>query len=86
LISENFHANDWPFAFVLVAATIWWTIYRRRHVPQVTTPGPHRRARVNKTDTRRSFQNDSLRLEAVAARITPEKHCEFAGKTGPNSA
>ena len=37
LISKTFHANDWPFALILVAATIWWTIYRRRHVQQVTT-------------------------------------------------
>ena len=37
LISETFHANDWPFALIVVAATVWWTIYRRRHVQQVTT-------------------------------------------------
>jgi membrane protein DedA with SNARE-associated domain len=37
LISTNLHANDWPFALVLVALTLWWKIYRRRHVQQVTT-------------------------------------------------
>ena len=37
LISATFHDNDWPLALILVAATIWWTIYRRRHVQQVTT-------------------------------------------------
>jgi membrane protein DedA with SNARE-associated domain len=37
LISSNIHANDWPFALVLIALTLWWKIYRRRHVQQVTT-------------------------------------------------
>ena len=36
-ISSTFHANDWPLALILVAATVWWTIYRRRHVQKVTT-------------------------------------------------
>ena len=37
LIASKFHTNDWPLALILVAATVWWTIYRRRHVQQVTT-------------------------------------------------
>ena len=37
VISSTFHANDWPFALILVAMTVWWTIYRRRHVQTVTT-------------------------------------------------
>jgi membrane protein DedA with SNARE-associated domain len=37
LLLTNVRDNEWTVAAVLVALTLAWGVYRRRHVQQVTT-------------------------------------------------